>query len=307
MASNIIHQSRNMRNIVYSQRQQSLCVASTQSVLHDKLITRAEEAKREALLLKTERLCAAEKRRTNAVLERLGLPIQKEPLPSTQPPAGPRPRPETRAPERKILSVSRVTPELPPISRVTTKPAPPTNRGTRHGTSLQQEALHPQPPAGPRRRPQSRVPGRKIISASQLKLPVTEVITKPSSPTTSETHHETSLLFAQPVTVDEKTDDAAVEDLQCPEDIEREWWRMLQDRERREKNREERQRLTEENTWTQLPDGRYTQAETRPVAYIPQNDLLPLPKPYGALSPFKPSELGNLRHFRRPPLRPIVI
>ncbi|KAG8011280.1 hypothetical protein GBF38_005997 [Nibea albiflora] len=82
---------------------------------------------------------------------------------------------------------------------------------------------------------------------------------------------------------------------------------MLQARERRKWEREEKKWLAEENTWAQLPDGRYTQAETRPVAYIPQNDELPVPKPYGALTPFKPFELGNLRHFRRPILRPIVV
>ncbi|TKS76400.1 Coiled-coil domain-containing protein 146 [Collichthys lucidus] len=292
-----------MSKSVLSQRQQSLCVTSTRSILHDRVITRAEEAKREALFLKTERLCSAERRRTNAVLKRMGLPIQQEPLP--QPPAGPRPRPKPRVQERKIHPVSRVT-VLPPIIPVTKKPAPPTNRGICHGTSM----LHPQPPAGPRR-PQTGVPGRKIISvsdvASQLKLPFTEVITKPALPTTHETHHETSLQLVQPVTIDEDTNYAAVEDLKCPEHIEREWLRMLRAKERRSRDREERQRLAEENTWAQLSDGRYTLGQTRPEAYIPQNDVLPVPKPYGAFTPFKPSELRHLRHFRRPTLRTIVI
>lgn len=294
-----------MSNSVVSQRQQSLCVTSTQSILHDRVITRAEEAKRDALILKTERLCSAERRRTNALLKRMRLPIKQEPLPSPQPPAGPRPRPETRVQERKILPVSHVT-VLPPVTPVIKKPTPPTNRGTHHGTAM----LHPQPPAGPRR-PRTSVPGRKIISASdvasQLNLPFTEVITKPALPSTHETHHETYLQIVQPITIDKNTNYAAGEDLKCPEYIEREWLRMLRAKKNRQRDREERQRLAEENTWAELPDGRYTLAQIRPVAYIPQNDVLPMPKPYGALTPFKPSELGNLRHFRRPTLRPLMI
>ncbi|OWK06479.1 CCDC146, partial [Cervus elaphus hippelaphus] len=52
----------------------------------------------------------------------------------------------------------------------------------------------------------------------------------------------------------------------------------------------------------QLPNGVYTTAEQRPNAYIPEAEAtLPLPKPYGALAPFKPSEPGaNMRHIRKP-------
>lgn len=52
----------------------------------------------------------------------------------------------------------------------------------------------------------------------------------------------------------------------------------------------------------QLPNGVYTTAEQRPNAYIPEAEAtLPLPKPYGALAPFKPSEPGaNIRHIREP-------
>uniref|UniRef100_A0A672JQL3 Uncharacterized protein n=1 Tax=Salarias fasciatus TaxID=181472 RepID=A0A672JQL3_SALFA len=46
----------------------------------------------------------------------------------------------------------------------------------------------------------------------------------------------------------------------------------------------------EEEEWNQLPNGVYTTAEPRPNAYIPQNDLLPLPRPYGAQAPFKASQ-----------------
>nr|XP_054350924.1 coiled-coil domain-containing protein 146 isoform X5 [Pongo pygmaeus] len=59
----------------------------------------------------------------------------------------------------------------------------------------------------------------------------------------------------------------------------------------------------------QLPNGVYTTAEQRPNAYIPEADgTLPLPKPYGALAPFKPSEPGaNMRHIRKPVIKPIEI
>ena len=50
----------------------------------------------------------------------------------------------------------------------------------------------------------------------------------------------------------------------------------------------------------------HTTAEPRPNAYIP--DDIGIPKPYGALQPFKPSELGtNMRHIRRPEPREIEL
>ncbi|TMS02944.1 Coiled-coil domain-containing protein 146 [Larimichthys crocea] len=73
----------------------------------------------------------------------------------------------------------------------------------------------------------------------------------------------------------------------CPE-IEEEWRRMLRDKKRRQRDKEERERLS------------------RPNAYIPQNDSLPVPKPYGAQAPFKPSQPGaNMRHIRKPTLEPV--
>jgi hypothetical protein len=42
-----------------------------------------------------------------------------------------------------------------------------------------------------------------------------------------------------------------------------------------------------------------TTAEPRPNAYIP--DELGIPKPYGTLAPFKPTETGStMRHIRNP-------
>ncbi len=60
------------------------------------------------------------------------------------------------------------------------------------------------------------------------------------------------------------------------------------------------QQLPEEGR--ELPNGVYTLAEPRPNAYIPESEMeLPLPKPYGARAPFKPSQQGaNMRHIRKP-------
>ncbi|XP_012915940.1 coiled-coil domain-containing protein 146 isoform X1 [Mustela putorius furo] len=92
-------------------------------------------------------------------------------------------------------------------------------------------------------------------------------------------------------------------------DIEREWLKVLRDEEMyalaiAEKSREF---LVTDNR--QLPNGVYTTAEPRPNAYIPEAEAtLPLPKPYGALAPFKPSEPGaNMRHIRKPVTKPIEI
>lgn len=58
-----------------------------------------------------------------------------------------------------------------------------------------------------------------------------------------------------------------------------------------------------------VPGCVHTTAEQRPTAYIPNDEYsLPLPRPYGALAPFKPSEPGsNMRHFRKPIVKPIEI
>lgn len=65
-----------------------------------------------------------------------------------------------------------------------------------------------------------------------------------------------------------------------------------------------RVQLAEEDEWNQLPNGEFTTAEPRPGAYLPLTDPLPLPRPYGALAPFKPSQPGaNMRHMRKPSLR----
>ncbi|XP_049617191.1 coiled-coil domain-containing protein 146 [Syngnathus scovelli] len=86
----------------------------------------------------------------------------------------------------------------------------------------------------------------------------------------------------------------------CPE-MEEEWRKMLRDKKRRQRDKEERDRLADDDEWKRLPNGQYTTAESRPDAYIPHADALPLPKPYGAQAPFKPSQPGaNMRHIRKP-------
>ncbi|XP_037098451.1 coiled-coil domain-containing protein 146 [Syngnathus acus] len=86
----------------------------------------------------------------------------------------------------------------------------------------------------------------------------------------------------------------------CPE-MEEEWRKMLRDKKRRQRDKEERDRLAHNDEWKRLPNGQYTTAESRPDAYIPHADALPLPKPYGSQAPFKPSQPGaNMRHIRKP-------
>ncbi|KAM4678210.1 coiled-coil domain-containing protein 146 isoform 2-T2 [Discoglossus pictus] len=93
------------------------------------------------------------------------------------------------------------------------------------------------------------------------------------------------------------------------EETEQEWRRMLHMARRQQMDRQEKARLAEEDEQRLLPNGVYTTAEQRPNAYIPENELaLPLPRPYGGLAPFKPSESGsNLRHIRKPTIKPIEI
>ncbi|KAF4020039.1 hypothetical protein G4228_012004 [Cervus hanglu yarkandensis] len=92
-------------------------------------------------------------------------------------------------------------------------------------------------------------------------------------------------------------------------DIEREWLKVLRDEEMYALAIAEKSQEFLEAETRQLPNGVYTTAEQRPNAYIPEAEAtLPLPKPYGALAPFKPSEPGaNMRHIRKPVTKPIEI
>ncbi|XP_051008059.1 coiled-coil domain-containing protein 146 [Acomys russatus] len=92
-------------------------------------------------------------------------------------------------------------------------------------------------------------------------------------------------------------------------EIEKDWLRVLRDEEMYAFATAERSREYIETDYRQLPNGVYTTAEQRPNAYMPETDTaLPLPKPYGALAPFKPSEPGaNRRHIRKPVVKSIEI
>ncbi|MCJ8736274.1 hypothetical protein PDJAM_G00257100 [Pangasius djambal] len=82
--------------------------------------------------------------------------------------------------------------------------------------------------------------------------------------------------------------------------IEQEWLRQTR--------AQQKLQMTEEEAWSQLPNGVYTTADLRPNSYIPAEGSLPLPKPYGALAPFKPSEPGtSMRHIRKPQPKPLEI
>ncbi|XP_054910781.1 coiled-coil domain-containing protein 146 isoform X2 [Poeciliopsis prolifica] len=77
------------------------------------------------------------------------------------------------------------------------------------------------------------------------------------------------------------------------------WRRVVRDRRLRQREKEEKKRLAEENKWRQLPNGVYTTAEVRPNAYIPLDDPLGLPVPFGQFQPIKPRPQGAyMRHYR---------
>ncbi len=56
-------------------------------------------------------------------------------------------------------------------------------------------------------------------------------------------------------------------------------------------------------------EGPRTTAVVRPNAYVPENSITGLPKPYGGqFLPFKPSEPGaNMRHVRNPEAKPVEV
>ncbi|XP_008399192.1 coiled-coil domain-containing protein 146 isoform X2 [Poecilia reticulata] len=75
--------------------------------------------------------------------------------------------------------------------------------------------------------------------------------------------------------------------------------RAERDRRLRQRAKEEKKRLAEENKWRQLPSGVLTTAEARPNAYIPLDDPLGLPVPFGRFAPVKPRPQGAyMRNYR---------
>ncbi|KAM7182061.1 coiled-coil domain-containing protein 146 [Macrochelys suwanniensis] len=94
-----------------------------------------------------------------------------------------------------------------------------------------------------------------------------------------------------------------------PKETEIEWLKVLRNEEMHKAAAEAREKRAAEEEEYALPNSVYTTAEQRPNAYIPDDEnVLPLPRPYGALAPFKPSEPGsNMRHIRKPIIKPIEI
>ncbi len=81
------------------------------------------------------------------------------------------------------------------------------------------------------------------------------------------------------------------------ENAEQEWYRRERDRLRRN---EEKILREQQGDGSVVPQQAVrTTAEPRPNAYLPTD--LPLPKPYGQMAPFKPTNPGStMRHYRKP-------
>jgi chromosome segregation ATPase len=91
------------------------------------------------------------------------------------------------------------------------------------------------------------------------------------------------------------------------EDAEHEWYRMERDRVRRQEAMMERRNATDaQDATASMPGMVRTTAEPRPNAYIPEE--VGIPKPYGTLAPFKPSQTGaTMRHMRKPVYKEIQL
>ncbi|KAF7246666.1 hypothetical protein EYD10_07440, partial [Varanus komodoensis] len=94
-----------------------------------------------------------------------------------------------------------------------------------------------------------------------------------------------------------------------PKEVEKEWLKVLRDEQVYKAAVEDKAKHAVEEEQHALPTSVYTTAEQRPNAYIPdEENVLPLPRPYGALAPFKPGEpSANMRHIRKPMVKPIEI
>ncbi|XP_010154472.1 PREDICTED: coiled-coil domain-containing protein 146, partial [Eurypyga helias] len=94
-----------------------------------------------------------------------------------------------------------------------------------------------------------------------------------------------------------------------PKETENEWLKVLHNEKMQKEAAEARAKHAAEEEQAAAPGCIHTTAEQRPTAYIPDDGYsLPVPRPYGALAPFKPSEPGaNMRHFRKPIVKPTEI
>ncbi|NXT46363.1 CC146 protein, partial [Pluvianellus socialis] len=92
-----------------------------------------------------------------------------------------------------------------------------------------------------------------------------------------------------------------------PKETENEWLKVLRNEKMQKEAAEARAKRAAEEEQAAAPGCVRTTAEQRPTAYIPADGYsLPLPRPYGALAPFKPSQpSSHLRHFRKPVIKPI--
>ncbi|XP_060698535.1 coiled-coil domain-containing protein 146 [Hemiscyllium ocellatum] len=93
------------------------------------------------------------------------------------------------------------------------------------------------------------------------------------------------------------------------EEFESDWLKLVDKENRHKREMEMKNKETEEEEKHLLPGGVFTTAEPRPNAYIPDGDSgLPIPRPYGKMVPFKPSEpSAHMRHYRKPVIKPIEI
>nr|CAB3228172.1 coiled-coil domain-containing protein 146 [Phallusia mammillata] len=93
------------------------------------------------------------------------------------------------------------------------------------------------------------------------------------------------------------------------EEIALEWEKSLRSDDQQRVQAAEKAMVEQEEQQYQIAGGSTTTAEPRPNAYIPDDESeLPIPRPYGSLAPFKPTEPGSsMRHIRKPVLRPIEI
>ncbi|NXP10338.1 CC146 protein, partial [Thinocorus orbignyianus] len=94
-----------------------------------------------------------------------------------------------------------------------------------------------------------------------------------------------------------------------PKETENEWLKVLRNEKIQKEAAEARAKRAAEEEEAAAPGYIHTMAEPRPTAYIPDDSYsLPLPRPYGAHAPFKPSEpSSHMRHFRKTTIKPIEI
>ncbi|KFV42878.1 Coiled-coil domain-containing protein 146 [Tyto alba] len=94
-----------------------------------------------------------------------------------------------------------------------------------------------------------------------------------------------------------------------PKETEKDWLKVLRNEKMQKEAAEARAKHAAAGEQAAAPDCVHVTAEQRPTAYVPDDEYsLPLPRPYGALAPFRPSDPGaNMRHFRKPVVKPVEI